>query len=573
MLAAAMLVVVAVPVTGWADHDNREATPNMIPRGHSPQTGNFFDPRGTVTVNSDLGFWGDTAINGNYNGFRLIDISNPDNPDLITYYNKCNGDQGDILIWENLVIRSWNSPVSTPVPPQVDQFCGEEEGEPRPVPLGFEGLHIFDISDTENIQLVGEVEITDATAEANKVPGTFNPAPPSPVPTVARRTGCGSHTASLVPDVANGRLLVYNSGSNANCPGIDIVEIPLDNPGNSEWLRREQSGRSCHDTGVFLGDVMRAVCAGGDGLTVWRMNQKPKDEHEVNLVNPHTEYTIPLKDVTVGHSASFTWDGKRIVYGHEPGGGGRAECQESSLDRNKKLFMFNTKTGKQIGTWFLPRPQSEVENCTQHNYNFVPTTDGKDILVAGNYQAGTWAVNWSNPAKPKVVGFSDPPPLDETQFTLGGAWSSYWYNGFIYESEITKGLNVFELDDPVVDSAVDLPFLNPQTQMERIPQQLSAASKVSLKHTNKPHRFKGEVSSARNGCKADRLVRIKKVRPGKSARTVATTTTGNKGGFSVKHTKGGRGLYFAQAGKKVFAKDIHTITCTKAKSGNVRAKK
>lgn len=81
----------------------------------------------------------------------------------------------------------------------------------------------------------------------------------------ANGTACGSHTASLAPDLANNRLLIYNSGSSSNCPGIDIVEVPLDNPAGATWLRREQTGRSCHDTAILLGRMPRAACAGGDG--------------------------------------------------------------------------------------------------------------------------------------------------------------------------------------------------------------------------------------------------------------------------------------------------------------------
>jgi hypothetical protein len=47
---------------------------------------------------------------------------------------------------------------------------------------------------------------------------------------------------------------------------------------------------------------------------------------------------------------------------------------------------------------------------------------------------------------------------------LGGAWSSYWYNGLIYESEITEGLNVFRFTGRETRSAIRLPHLNPQTQ-------------------------------------------------------------------------------------------------------------
>jgi hypothetical protein len=61
-----------------------------------------------------------------------------------------------------------------------------------------------------------------------------------------------------------------------------------------------------------------------------------------------------------------------------------------------------------------------------------------------------------------TVAWSDPPAIDPPD--LGGAWSSYWYNNFAYESEIPKGLNLFRISDPRIDGAIRLPHLNPQTQ-------------------------------------------------------------------------------------------------------------
>jgi hypothetical protein len=47
---------------------------------------------------------------------------------------------------------------------------------------------------------------------------------------------------------------------------------------------------------------------------------------------------------------------------------------------------------------------------------------------------------------------------------LGGDWSTYWYNGFIYELDITRGLLVWNLSDRAVAGARTLDHLNPQTQ-------------------------------------------------------------------------------------------------------------
>ncbi len=52
---------------------------------------------------------------------------------------------------------------------------------------------------------------------------------------------------------------------------------------------------------------------------------------------------------------------------------------------------------------------------------------------------------------------------------MTGAWSSYWYDGFIYESNIGEGLNVFRLSAPETAGAIKLRHLNPQTQEFSLP--------------------------------------------------------------------------------------------------------
>lgn len=134
---------------------------------------------------------------------------------------------------------------------------------------GFEGLNIFDISDPTNPILVKNLRMAADTTP----------------------TGCGSHTATLVPDVANGNLYVYNSASSGACPGIDIVRIPLSDPENAEFLHRVPTGRSCHHTGVILGDAMLAACAGGNGFTVLSLSPDDGGSNE----NPVASTRRPLR--------------------------------------------------------------------------------------------------------------------------------------------------------------------------------------------------------------------------------------------------------------------------------------
>jgi LVIVD repeat len=443
VLSACAAGLLAFPLTAAADHATRPHTPNIHAKGHGPHPATFFgDPDGVRHINSDIAFWGHLAFNGNYNGWRVIDISDPDNPVELAH-PECNGDQGDIVVWQNILVRSWNSKKSVP------RTCAGQT-----VPAGWEGVHVFDISDQANPVLKASVELP-----------------------------CGSHTVT-VAGVSSGNLIVYSNNSSSSGCGVgldlagqnalgdftDVIAVPLANPAGASLIHREELAgpadptvrTGCHDAGVIRGDVNLAVCASADTTNVFSIGAPGGGSIE----DPKFLYTIqePGVDGHVGrwHSGSFTWDGEVVVLGWEPGGGAAPECEASDPPVTKSMFFYDSATGAKLGQWTLPRPQSAEENCTIHNYNLVPLRSGRDVAVSGNYQAGTWVTDLTDRANAQTVAWSDPPPLVPPD--LGGAWSSYWYNSFVYESEITKGLNAFRVSDPVTDGGMRLGHLNPQTQ-------------------------------------------------------------------------------------------------------------
>jgi hypothetical protein len=483
-----VLVATLVPLTASAVPPNAgqatatfEYTQNMHPLGFSPNDVPLDNTvPGSGVFNSDLAFWGNVAVQGTYSGFRLVDISAPANPKEIVDWTECTsptsttGNQGDVIIWGDLVIRSWNSP--TPAPqvggvniPVTDParyttpgaFCGDWPmfREPAAPPLperGQEGVHIIDISDPTNPDVIGFVDIP-----------------------------CGSHTETVVPDLANDRLLVYsNASANTtfgspqpgeeplNCRGIDIIEVPLDNPAGASYLNFLPSGdpatpvadhHACHDSAVILGDAMKVACSGGNSLTIWTTDPAEGGSLEDPMFMHHTEFA----GVTIGHTAAFTWDGKYAIFGHEPGGGGQAQCQATSSVVNRTLYFVEVETGEVAGSILHPRPQTNVENCTWHNLNVVPS-DKRYVLVAGNYQSGISVVDFTDPTDAHEIAYADPAPLVDPNppvgLELGGDWSTYWYNGRIYESDITRGLIIWELSDKAVAGAKKLAHLNPQTK-------------------------------------------------------------------------------------------------------------
>jgi hypothetical protein len=161
-----------------------------------------------------------------------------------------------------------------------------------------------------------------------------------------------------------------------------------------------------------------------------------------------------------------------LIFGHEPGGGVAPRCTPTGTvlpdgtvqtDAMKTFFFYDTADGSLLGRWVLPRDQTVIENCTLHNCNIVPLRD-RYVVVSGNYQSGISVVDFTDPANAREIAFADPAPLSETKLILGGDWSSYWYDGRIYESDITRGLPVWKLNDPAVAGARKLGHLNPQTQ-------------------------------------------------------------------------------------------------------------
>ncbi len=438
LLATAVgLTLPALPA--GAEHGSEPSSQNMHALGHSPQPATFSVPDGQRVISSDIAFQGKIAYQGNYNGFRVIDISAPGNPKLLAQ-PECNGDQGDIVVWDHVLVRSWNTKRAD------DRVCGNTI-----VPAGFEGLHIWDISNPADPQLLGALELP-----------------------------CGSHTATAA-GVDEGDLIIYSNNSSAGgCTGgaaagdfMDIIAVPLADPGAATLIHREPLAGpttavtpGCHDAAVILGSVNKAACASADTINVWDI-ANPRD--------PELSFTIFEPGVgeagTNGrwHSAAFTWDGEVLVAGWEPGGGGAGECEADDPDIDKSMFFYSAQDGSKLGEWVLPRAQGADENCTIHNYNIVPLRSGRYVVVSGNYQAGTYVTDFTDPAHPVTVAFQDPVSLGPGPFCggfcqIGGSWSSYWYNNFVYESDITRGLNVFRVSDNALAGAMRLARLNPQTQ-------------------------------------------------------------------------------------------------------------
>jgi hypothetical protein len=432
------------------EHEGHETLPpdaTPIPDRHSDE----LELAGTLPkvehsldfFNSDLAFWGDMAVQGSYDGFRLIDISEPTAPRLIADV-ECRGPQGDVSIWRDLVFVSVDRPQTTP-------GCDSEDAD-RVDPLfapkdgGWEGIRIFDISRATRPQLLASVE-----------------------------TDCGSHTHSLVPDADNRRLLLYVNSYALRiepdlAPGcrnphghISVVEVPLADPASSSVISQPhlfdtpvwtlwpgapadlQNTAGCHDITVFRRSVLAAAACMSEGQ-IWDLSNP---ERPVALAH------VDLPEVTFWHSAAWSNDGTVVAFGDESLA--EAGCTDAPLGSIWFYRVHDPAAPQLAGRFSLDRYQGS-EICSAHMFNVIPGID-RDLLVAAFYSGGTAVIDFTDATAPVEVAY-----FDVGGRVPGDQWASYWYRGFIYASDHLRGLDVFRLNLPEVAGAEELPHLNPQVQ-------------------------------------------------------------------------------------------------------------
>lgn len=397
--------------------------------------------------NTDMAFAGDKLVVGSYHGFNVYQLQDDGTPKLFSSV-VCPGGQGDISIVGDLLIMSVEQTRG-----RVD--CGLDGISEDVSADRFRGLRIFDISDLTRPAQVGQVQ-----------------------------TCRGSHTHSVVSGPgADGKIIVYNSGTSsvrseeelAGCVGrvpgdertalfrIDVIEIPVDDPSRSRIVDSPavfadpETGRlgglweggdhgdntqntnqtdQCHDITVFPEAKIAAGACSGNGI-IFDISDPLKPTRIDAVTDPGFAYW---------HSATFNNDGTKVLFTDEWGGGGRPRCLAHDPKTWGADVFYDINDGKLEfkGRFKLPAPQSETENCVAHNGSVVPVP-GRDIFVQAWYQGGMSVIDFTDSANPVEIAFFDRGPIHEDVLVTGGFWSTYWYGGKIYGSEIVRGLDVMAL--------------------------------------------------------------------------------------------------------------------------------
>ncbi len=453
-------------------------------------------PGATSLWSSDLAMSGNYVYQGNFSGYQVWDISNPAHVTLKTAY-VCAGSQSDVSVYGNLLFVSGESTAG-----RTD--CGMQ-GVPDSISQDrLRGIRIFDVSDISHPKYLANVQtcrgshthtvVTDPNDKANiyiYISGSAGVRSPNEL------AGC----SALTPD----------KDKNSSLFRIEVIKVPLAHPEQSAVVngarifeglmtparhgepaadvaaaqaRAAAAGRAgggggrgaapapgtaagptqCHDITVYPQIGLAGGACGGYGLLL--------DISDV--ANPKRIGAAADSNFSFWHSATFNNDGTKILFSDEWGGGTQPRCRTTdklewgadaifSIDAARKMTFLNY--------YKMPAPQTVTENCVAHNGTLIPIP-GRDVMVQAWYQGGLSMFDWTDGAHPKEIAYFDRGPMNKDTLYVSGYWSTYWYNGYIIGSEITRGLDIFALKPSAfisqneIDAAksVHFAFFNAQDQ-------------------------------------------------------------------------------------------------------------
>ncbi len=182
-------------------------------------------------------------------------------------------------------------------------------------------------------------------------------------------------------------------------------------------------------------EIAAGACE-GNGLLIDISN--PADPKRIDAVaDPNYAYW---------HGATFSNDGKTVVFTDEWGGGTQPRCRTNDQLAWGGNSIYDIVGGKlRFRSYYkIPPVQTEQENCVSHIPSLIPVP-GRDIFVQAWYQGGASVVDFTDSSKPVEIGYYDRGPISSTALVLGGLWSTYWYNGETFGSELARGFDVYGL--------------------------------------------------------------------------------------------------------------------------------
>lgn len=459
--------------------DAETAALNMRLVSFSKKPAQFDTVRGLTFVNSDLAFGTNFVYQANFSGFTIWDITDPTKP-VVASVMQCTTSQGDPSIVGNLLFVSAEGGGNR-------NDCGA--GGVKDPKDHMAGVRIFDVSDRKAPKLVKNVQTCKGSHTHTIVPSPKDP-------NILYIYVSGQQAARPETELAGCKNGTDPADPTNSMFQLDIIRVPLNNPEQAVVIpgariftgldaggeckqfcappnprraaaaaaaepRIETGPRNCHDVTAYPSlNLLAAACSTHSIL--------------VDISNPEKPIRIDALTDTNNfqgrHTAAFSNDGKKLIQTDEWGGGTGPMCQESSmieLGGNTIISLDAKKKQTQRAYFKLPSAQSPEENCVSHNGGIIPVP-GRDLYVQAWYQGGVDVMDFTDQDNAFEIAYFDrgainPPALVDVPAaaaaaaaaeargirgggnTIGGSWGAYYWNGYIYSSELDRGMDIYEL--------------------------------------------------------------------------------------------------------------------------------
>jgi len=484
--------------------DAEEAIWNMRLLSATPPPPDFIG-----VTNSDLAFNDNFAIQGNYNGIQVWDISDPAAPELVTDY-VCPASQSDVSVYGDLMFVSGEG-----LGGRLD--CGTQGVQDPVSHERLRGIRIFNIADIRNPQYVSNVQTCRGshTHSVLKHPGDDENvyvyvSGSAPVRPEEELPGCSGLSPDEDPNSALFRIEVIKVPL-AHPEQAAIVSSPriFDNliapPQHGLTAAEQATVDAAKARGAYVAEVFgtemvlpdawvkqmmgrfletrgHAVATAEDSVAFRealpaimqeivgdRETTGPTQCHDITLYpelglaggacegygllldisdpeNPVRMDAVADSNFSYWHSATFNNDGTKILFSDEWGGGGQPKCRATDPMEWGADALFTIEGGKMKFQGYYKMPAPQTSEENCVAHNgSLIPIPGRDVMVQAWYQGGLSVFDWTDPTNPVEIAFFDRGPADANQMAMGGSWSVYWYNGVIVSSEIARGLDILEL--------------------------------------------------------------------------------------------------------------------------------
>ena len=482
--------------------DAGEAASNMRLVSFSHKPAAFDSSRGLTFINSDLAFGTHFVYQGNFAGFTIWDVSNPNKP-VVASVVECISAQADPSIIGHLLFISAEGGGNR-------NDCAK--GGVQDPKDHMAGVRIYDVSDAHAPKLIKNVQTCKGSHTHTVIPSPTDP-------NIIYIYVSGQQTARPATELAGCKNGTDPADTTNSLYQLDIIKVPLDHPERAAVIPGARIF-----TGLGASPDCVALCAPADGHGPPRirgvsaadsatyatlLHTGPHNCHDVTAYPAYhllaaacsshailVDVSNPEKPVRLAsltdtnnfqgrHTAGFSNDSKKTLWTDEWGGGTGPMCQANSImelgGNTIVIASADNKKLTQHAYFKLPAAQTAQENCVSHNGGLIPVP-GRDLYVQGWYQGGIDIMDFTDADHPIEIGYFDRGPIDppsdtskaseRSRYTIGGSWGAYYWNGMIYSSELDRGFDVLELlpspqlsaNEIAAAKLVMLKEYNPQSQ-------------------------------------------------------------------------------------------------------------